>query len=130
MCWALIRRNACGAGDVGGVAGGLAGTEIAAIAEHGEQVARSGLRELRVGAGGRPEVAGVARPVCGIFENVEQVALRHASVNLRFEGGETLGRATRGCCFRWGLPSASMVSAALAGKPASTAAAIAVEFGL
>jgi hypothetical protein len=71
--------------DLGGVPGGLARAEVAAVAEHGEQVALDGLRELRVGAGGRPEVAGVAGPVLGVLEDVEQVALRHAGADLLLE---------------------------------------------
>ena len=35
--------------DLGGVAGGLIGTEIAAVAEHGEDIALDGLCELRIG---------------------------------------------------------------------------------
>ena len=78
-------------GDLGGVTGGLVGAEIAAVAEHGEQVALDGLGELRIGAGGRPEVAGVARPVLGMLEDVEQVAFRHAGADFLLEFRQPLG---------------------------------------
>ena len=72
--------------------GGLVGAEVAAVAEHGEQVAPDGLGELRVGAGGRAEVTGVAGPVLGVLEDVEQVALRHAGADLLLELGQPGGR--------------------------------------
>jgi hypothetical protein len=78
----LRRRN------LGGVPGGLPWTEIAAVSEHGEQVALDGLRELRIGAGRRPEVTGVTRPVLGVLEDVEEVALRHACADLLLELGQ------------------------------------------
>ena len=65
--------------------GGLARAKIAAVAEDGEQVALDGMRELRIGAGGWPEVAGVTGPVLGMLENVEEVALRHAGAEFLLE---------------------------------------------
>ena len=55
MCCALIRRSACAVATSGGVPGGLALAEVAAVAEHGEHVAPDGLGELRIGAGGGPK---------------------------------------------------------------------------
>jgi len=78
-------------GDLGGMTGGLAGTEIAAIAEHSEQVAPNGLGELRIRAGGRPEVPGIAGPVFGIFEDVEEVALRHPGADFLLKSCQSLG---------------------------------------
>jgi hypothetical protein len=78
-------------GDLGGMTGGLAGTEIAAIAEYREQITLDGLGELWIGAGGRSEVPGVAGPVLGIFENVEKVALRHPGVDFPFERRQSSG---------------------------------------
>src|SRR5277367_6502717 len=49
-----------GGSDAGGVAGGLTGTEIAAVAEHGEDIALFRPCKLGISAGGRPEVARVA----------------------------------------------------------------------
>ena len=46
-------------GDIGSVPGGLTRTEIAPVAEHREQVTLDGLRELWIGTGCRPKVAGV-----------------------------------------------------------------------
>lgn len=78
------RLGRCGAGSV---PGGLARAEVAAVAKHREQVALDGVGELGVGAGGRPEMASVAGPVVGAFEDVEQVALGHANADLLLEFG-------------------------------------------
>jgi hypothetical protein len=75
----LRRRN------IGSMSGGLAGAEIAAVAEHGEQVTLHSRRELRVGAGGRPGLAGVLGPVLSMFQNAEQVTFRHAGADFLFE---------------------------------------------
>ncbi|MEF2559436.1 hypothetical protein VQ044_25435, partial [Aurantimonas sp. C2-5-R2] len=64
--------------EFGRMAGGLAGSEIAAIAEDGEDVAAHGLRQLRIGTGRRPKMTCVAGPVLGIFEDIEEMALGHA----------------------------------------------------
>ncbi len=77
--------------DFGGVPGGLARAEIAAVAEYGEQVALDGLRELRIGARGWPKVAGVTGPVLGMLEDVQEVALRHAGAHLLLELGQPGG---------------------------------------
>ena len=69
------------------VPGRLARAEVAAVAEHGEQVSLDGVAELGIGAGGRSEVAGVAGPVFGVLEDVEEVALLHAGADLLFEFG-------------------------------------------
>jgi hypothetical protein len=81
MCWALIRRSA---GAVA-MSGGLDGTEVATVAEDGEEIARHGVGQLGVGTGRRAEVAGVAAPVLGVLENVEQMAFGHAGADLPFE---------------------------------------------
>ena len=78
-------------GDLGGMTGGLAGAEIAAIAEHREQIALDGPGELRIGAGGRSEVPGIAGPVFGIFEDVEEVAFRHPGADFLLERRQPLG---------------------------------------
>lgn len=67
---------------------------VAAVAEHSEQVSLDGMDELGVGAGERPEVAGVAGPVVGALEDVEQVALGHAGADLGLELGQP-GRLLR-----------------------------------
>jgi hypothetical protein len=78
-------------GDVGGVSGSLIGAKIAAIAEHGEQVASDGLREFRIGPGRRSKVPGIVRPVFGMFEDVEEMAFRHTGADLLLELGQTVG---------------------------------------
>ena len=74
-------------GDFGSVPGGLARSEVAAVAEHGEQVALDRLGKLWIGARWRPEVAGVPGPVFGMLEDVEEMALLHAGADLLFELG-------------------------------------------
>jgi len=81
-----------GGRDAGGVAGGLARAEIAAIAEHGEDIALFCPRELGISAGGRSKVARVAGPASAVLEDVEQMSLRHARVDLCLEGGQALGQ--------------------------------------
>jgi hypothetical protein len=72
-------------GDLGGVASGLVGAEIAAVAEDGEQIALDRLGELRIGAGGRAEVTGEAGPVVGILKDVEEMTLRHPGADFLLE---------------------------------------------
>ena len=81
-------------GDVGGVPGGLIGTKIAAIAEHGEEIALDGLREFRIGPGWRSEVPGIVRPVLGMFEDVEEMALRHTGADFLLELRQSVGLAS------------------------------------
>lgn len=52
---------------------------------------RDSLRELRIRAGRRTEVARKAGPVLGILEDVEEVALRHPGADFLFEFGESFG---------------------------------------
>jgi hypothetical protein len=57
-----------------GVVGRLAGPQIAAVAENRQEVTPGG-----VGARRRGEVAGERRPVLGMLEDIEEVALGHAA---------------------------------------------------
>src|SRR5271157_2369244 len=77
-----------GGSDAGGVTSGLAGSEIAAVAKHGEDISLFCSGKFCVYAGGRPEVARVASPACAVFENVEQMPFWHANVNFSFESGQ------------------------------------------
>jgi hypothetical protein len=78
-------------GDLGGVAGSLIGAEVAAVAEHGEQIALDGLRELRIRARGWAEVTGEAGPVLAVFEDVEEVTFRHPDADLLLKFRQPLG---------------------------------------
>jgi hypothetical protein len=75
---------------------GLAWTEVATIAEDGEQIALDGLRQFWVGPRRGAKMPGVTGPVFGMLENVQEVALRHARTELLLEGRQSgwLG----GCC--------------------------------
>src|SRR3954468_20578773 len=64
-----------GGSDARGMSGGLAGSEIAAVAEHCENIALFWPGKFGVCAGGWPEVASVAGPACAVFDKVEQVAV-------------------------------------------------------
>ena len=110
-------------GDVGGVPGGLIGTKIAAVAEHGEQVASDGLRELRIGAGRWSEVAGVVRPVLGILEDVEEMALRHAGADFLLELGQPVGLTGGRQLLQMRRAVRVDAQFAVVGNPASTSAA-------
>ena len=63
MCCALIRRSDSRRRKLGGMAGSLVRTKIAAIAEHGEDVSLDCLRQFRIGPGGWSEMARVVGPV-------------------------------------------------------------------
>ncbi len=101
-CFQLARGDVLGVGppkrlsrrDLRGVADCLARPEIAAVAEHGEQVSLDGIGKLGVGARRWTEVASVAGPVVGALEDVEQVALGHAGADLGLELGQS-GRLLR-----------------------------------
>src|SRR3954451_12741146 len=80
-----------GGSDAWGMSGGLAGSEIAAVAEHCENIALFGPGKFGVCVGGWPEVASVAGPACAVFDNVEQVPFRDASVDFRLESGQAGG---------------------------------------
>jgi hypothetical protein len=64
-------------GDFRGMASRLRRPEIAAVAEDGEEISLGRIGKLGVGARGWAEMAGVAGPVLSVFENVEQMTLRH-----------------------------------------------------
>src|SRR4051794_15703091 len=85
-----------GGSDARGMSGGLAGSEIAAVAEHCENIALFWPGKFGVCAGGWPEVASVAGPACAVFDNVEQVPFRHASVDFRLESGQAGGLGSGG----------------------------------
>ena len=88
--------------DAGGVTCGLAGSEVAAVAEHCEDIALFCSGKFRICAGGRPEVASVTGPTCAIFENVEQVPFRHASVHFSLERGQAFGLGSGGLLLQMG----------------------------
>ena len=77
--------------DLGGVPGSLIGTEIAAVTEHGENIALDGLCELRIGAGWWSEVAGVASPMLSMLENIKEMPLRHPRTDFLLEFHQPFG---------------------------------------
>ena len=95
MCCALVLTQRLRRCDLGGVSGGLIRTEIAAIAEHGENVALDGLREFRIGAGWWSEVASVAGPMLSMLENIEEMPLRHAGADFLLELRQPFGLDAR-----------------------------------
>ena len=78
-----------------GVTGRLAGPQIAAVAENRQEVTPGGVGDLGVGARRRAEVAGERRPVLGMLEDIEEMALGHAAAHRRLEGSEPLREALR-----------------------------------
>ena len=78
--------------QIRGVARRLDGTEVAAVTEHGEQIALHGAGDFRIGARWWTEMPRVSRPVLGVFENVEKMALRHPGTNFPFEFSQILWR--------------------------------------
>ena len=77
--------------DLGGVTGSLIGTEIAAVSEHGENIALDGLCEFRIGAGWWSEVASIAGPMLNMLENIKEMSLRHPSADFLLEFRQPFG---------------------------------------
>src|ERR1700733_12741381 len=73
--------------DLWGMSSGLIWPEIAAVAEHRENISLNGVGKFRIGAGWWSEVAGVASPVLGMLENIKEMPLRHPRSNflLKFD---------------------------------------------
>ena len=74
--------------DLGGVSSSLIGAEIAAVAEHRENISLNSVGKLRICAGWWSEVADVASPVLGMLENVKEMPLRHPRTDFLLEFGQ------------------------------------------
>src|SRR6185369_412147 len=93
-----------------GMPGRLRRAQFTGIAEDGEDIADHRIGQFRVGAGRWPKVSCIAGPIMDIPQNVEEVALGHASFEERFNSGECGRHRLSLEAFKMGPPSASMVS--------------------
>lgn len=88
---------------LGDMVGGLAGAQIAAIAEDGKKILSGGFREFGVRTRWRPEVSGVSGPTLHVVEDVEQMTLRHPGLDRCFERGESVRKGRLFLLFEMGL---------------------------
>src|SRR5271155_3288613 len=81
--------------DLGGMSSSLVWAEIAAVAEHGEEISLNSISKLRIGAGWWSKVASVAGPVLDMLENIKEMPLRHPCTDFLLEFDQPFGLDAR-----------------------------------
>src|SRR3984957_10594606 len=74
-----------------GMTRGLIRAEVAAVAKHGEEISLARIREFWISARWWPKMAGIAGPVFGVLENIEEMPLWHPGMEFPLEFRQSFG---------------------------------------